>query len=78
MIRITTSVQQDKLTGECWPVQMMGIGACLTCKYKNKPRLCGGKKIRETLMNSKGNNVPVGTDVKVTKHDTIEDALKGL
>ena len=57
-------IAQKKLTSECWMIQFMGIEACKTCEYLNTPE-CGGKNIRRTLLNKKGQKVPIGEkDVK--------------
>lgn len=39
-------IDQKSLTSECLVVQIIGLSACESCQYKNKPRRCGGKKIR--------------------------------
>lgn len=63
--RNVQSVQQDKMTGECWFVQAWGLDKCKTCELygtEKKPhRECGGKEIRKTGRNSKGFLVPVGS-----------------
>lgn len=46
---VTKEVDQATLTSECWIIQIKGASACAACEYKNKPRLCGGMKIRERL-----------------------------
>ena len=43
----TKVVDQSKLTSDCWMIQIEGAKACEKCEFKNKPRLCGGMKIRE-------------------------------
>jgi len=52
------TIKQNNLTSECWTIQMQGIDACNTCKYKDTDE-CGGKEIRKTLQNEKGLNVPI-------------------
>ena len=47
------TVRQDNLSSECWTIQMFGLDACKTCKFKGK-RDCGGKNIIRTLKNNKG------------------------
>lgn len=42
-------IDQSKLTSECWMIQINGAEACKNCKYKNKPRVCGGMRLRELL-----------------------------
>lgn len=53
------TIDQNKLTGECWLIQFKGLEACKTCELKGK-RDCGGKKIRKTLKNNKGFSVKKG------------------
>ncbi len=52
---ITTSkeVDQSKLTSECWFIQFNGLTACESCEFLNTDE-CGGKRIRETLLRSRG------------------------
>jgi len=52
------TIQQNKLTGECFLVQFWGESACKTCEYRNK-KDCGGKTIRKTKQNAKGHKVPL-------------------
>jgi hypothetical protein len=54
----TRVIQQNKMTGECWLIQMSGPKTCETCEAKGK-RDCGGKKIRKTGKNEKGFAVPL-------------------
>ena len=42
-------VDQSQLTSACWIIQIEGAKACTTCEFLNKPRQCGGMKIRELL-----------------------------
>jgi len=42
-------VDQSTLTSDCFVIQIEGPSACTTCEYLNKPRLCGGMKIRARL-----------------------------
>ena len=48
-----TKVKQADLTSECWLIQFRGLSACRECEFLNTAE-CGGKKIRKTLVNSKG------------------------
>jgi hypothetical protein len=52
------TVPQSKLSSECFAIQFQGLKACEHCEYKGK-KDCGGKKIRKTLMNEKGFQVPL-------------------
>jgi len=52
----TKIIQQSKLTGECWMVQMQGLKACESCQYKGTED-CGGQNIRETGKNNKGHEI---------------------
>lgn len=52
------TINQNDLTSECWLIQFSGLKACETCEYLNT-RECGGKRIRKTLLNSKGKKVPL-------------------
>ena len=52
------TVPQNKMTSECWSVQIWGLQACESCEFKGK-RDCGGKKIRKTGKNDKGHAVPL-------------------
>jgi hypothetical protein len=54
----TRTVNQGRLSSECWSVQFSGLEACNTCEQKNK-KGCGGKQIRKTGKNEKGFSVPV-------------------
>ena len=51
-------INQDKLTDECWAVQLQGFTTCLNCPFRDTGR-CGGKEIVKTGKNSKGYNVPI-------------------
>lgn len=51
------TVSQNKMTSECWPVQVWGMDQCKTCEFKK--RGCGGKNIRQTGKNAKGHTVPL-------------------
>lgn len=49
-------VDQSTLTSDCWLIQIEGIGACNRCscfnKRTGKPKKdCGGKRIREAILN---------------------------
>ena len=54
-------VNQKELSEECWMVQAFGLEYCETCEYKDTED-CGGKRIRETLKNRKGFQIPLGGD----------------
>ena len=43
------TVDQSTLTSDCWLIQIEGPTACTTCECLNKPRLCGGMKLRAKL-----------------------------
>lgn len=45
----TKTIDQSKLTSECWLIQFNGLVACDTCEYLNHKE-CGGKKIRKRLL----------------------------
>ena len=51
-------VSQEKLSSECWLIQIEGPDACKTCEARDTPE-CGGKSIRETTKNEKGHKVPL-------------------
>lgn len=40
----TYTVKQNKLTSDCWMIQIQGIEACKECEWKNTED-CGGKDI---------------------------------
>jgi hypothetical protein len=40
-------IDQNTLTSDCWLIQFNGPEACKTCECLNKPRKCGGMKLRE-------------------------------
>lgn len=40
-------IDQSTLTADCLLIQIEGAKACETCQYLNKPRLCGGMRLRE-------------------------------
>lgn len=42
-------IDQSKLTSDCFLIQINGAKACETCECLNKPKMCGGMKIREQL-----------------------------
>ena len=50
-IKITESksIDQNKLTGDCWLIQMGGLSACKNCEALNTDD-CGGRSIREQLL----------------------------
>lgn len=52
------TVDQSKLSEECWGVQFFGLDNCKSCELKGK-RDCGGKNIRKTGKNNKGFSVPL-------------------
>lgn len=41
-------VEQDKLTSDCWMIQIQGIEACRGCEFLGKKE-CGGKAIRKRI-----------------------------
>lgn len=51
------TINQNKLTSECWLVQINGIKECEQCEYKNKK--CGGQNIRKTGKNKLGFKVEI-------------------
>lgn len=59
MLRLQTApvkrVRTSKLSGECLAVQIWGTAQCASCEYKDGD--CGGKEIRRTGTNEKGNEV---------------------
>jgi len=54
----TKTINQSKLTGECWLIQFEGPSACTTCEFKDTED-CGGTEIRKTGQNEHGIKVPV-------------------
>jgi hypothetical protein len=46
-------IRQDRLTGECWLVQMWGTNQCKDCPAKDTED-CGGQEILKTGKNEKG------------------------
>lgn len=52
------TVQQSRLSAECWSIQVWGKETCETCGFKNRKE-CGGKNIRKTGKNDKGITVPI-------------------
>jgi hypothetical protein len=48
----TKEVDQNKLTSDCWMIQINGLEECEKCQFLNK-RSCGGKKIRKQLLGEK-------------------------
>ena len=46
----TRTIDQSKLTSECWGIQIAGIERCKTCEYLDTEE-CGGKEIRKRLLN---------------------------
>jgi hypothetical protein len=55
---IVRTVQQSRLSAECWTVQFEGLTACDHCELRSTLD-CGGKHIRVTGKNNKGFNVPI-------------------
>jgi len=51
------SANQKRMTGECWLIQLQGLGACTNCEALDTPE-CGGQNIRKTLKNKKGYDIP--------------------
>jgi len=49
-------IQQDKLTGECWLVQVWGTSKCKECGLEGKDK-CGGQEILKTGKNAKGHEI---------------------
>ena len=56
-------IPQKKLTSECWMIQFTGLKACENCEFLNTDE-CGGKQIREKLINKLGHKVPIGKKIK--------------
>jgi len=54
-------VPQNKMSGECWSIQIWGPIRCTDCEYKDTDE-CGGKEIRKTGRNEKGYEVPLGEE----------------
>jgi hypothetical protein len=52
------TLNTEKITSECWPVQFYGLQYCDNCEFKDTDE-CGGKQIIETGKNSKGHKVPI-------------------
>ena len=52
------SIDNSKLSSECWSIQFHGIDYCNTCPYKDTDE-CGGINIRKTLKNNKGYKIPL-------------------
>lgn len=50
-VKITESIEvdQNKLTADCWMIQIEGAKACKKCKYRDQPHNCGGMAIRKKL-----------------------------
>ena len=63
---------QDKLTAECWMIQIQGLTACAECQYRDTPE-CGGKELRRKMLAGKAK--PVGRKVKTTRHASLPEAL---
>jgi hypothetical protein len=40
-------IDQTTLTADCFMIQFCGAEACSKCEYLNKPRKCGGMRLRE-------------------------------
>ena len=40
-------VDQSRLTADCFMIQIQGAKACEKCENLNKPRKCGGMRLRE-------------------------------
>lgn len=52
----TKVIRQDRLTGECWLVQMWGTSRCKDCEAFGTED-CGGQEILKTGKNEKGYKV---------------------
>lgn len=57
-------VDTSKLSADCFMIQIKGAAACTDCENLNKPRKCGGMRLREKY----GVTAPV-----VKKRKTIEE-----
>lgn len=40
-------IDQSTLTADCFMIQIKGADACKGCENLNKPRKCGGMRLRE-------------------------------
>jgi hypothetical protein len=40
-------IDQSTLTADCFLIQIKGADACKNCENLNKPRKCGGMRLRE-------------------------------
>ena len=59
----TYIVPANKLTSECWMVQIAGLLACKDCEFRDTAE-CGGKRIRARLLQpSLGLYKPIGKEV---------------
>ncbi len=58
------TIDQSRLTSECWEIQFKGLEACEDCEYLNTDE-CGGKEIRESGKNAKDYKVPIIEEAKV-------------
>lgn len=59
MLFKTKLIDQNKLSSECWRVQMQGRSACADCEFEGTDE-CGGENIIKTGKNEKGHKVPIG------------------
>jgi hypothetical protein len=59
-------VDQTTLTADCFLIQIRGSSACTDCENLNKPRKCGGMRLRDKY----GVPAPV-----VRKRKPFEDAV---
>ncbi|MGB3479889.1 MAG: hypothetical protein WBB67_12100 [bacterium] len=51
-------ISQNKLSAECWQVQIWGREACKDCNYRHTKK-CGGKQIINTGKNVLGHRIPL-------------------
>lgn len=58
IVATVKTVNQNRLTSECWLVQFNGLSECDKCEVKNTSK-CGGKRIRSTGKNELGYSVPI-------------------
>jgi len=59
---LVKEINQKELSSECWLIQFTGLKACEKCEFLNKSD-CGGKRIREKLVNERGFIVPLGGEI---------------
>lgn len=64
-------VDTKNFTADCFMIQMKGAAACTNCENLNKPRKCGGMRLREQY----GVPAPIKKKASIQRDSVTGEAL---